>query len=82
MLETKDKKELVERLFSAHIISFSNEKDSSINIKPYQINLRQLSFYPDILRFVGHIFGEAIKSVEFNIIAGPYTDIPLATTYL
>ncbi len=79
MLEPKQKKELVEHLFRTHIISFP-ETSEATDSQPYSINLRLLSSYPDILRFVGHIFGAAIKNTEFNMIAGPYTDIPLATT--
>lgn len=78
MLEPKQKKELVEHLFRTHIIAFPDAK--STDSQPFTINLRFLSSYPDILRYVGHIFGQAIKNTEFNMIAGPYTDIPLATT--
>lgn len=80
MLEIKEKKELIDRLFNAHIISFPNQKDSSSSHTPYQINLQLLTAHPDVLRYVGYTFGQAITNVEFNIIAGPYTDIPLAAT--
>lgn len=70
------KEQLIDMLYESGAISFSQD---SVDI-PYQINFQYLTSQPEMLRFVAHLIGELIKNEEFDLIAGPYTDIPLATT--
>src|SRR3989344_3382062 len=70
------KEKLIDMLYESGAISFPREFADL----PYQINFQYLTSQPEMLRFVAHLIGELIKNQEFDLIAGPYTDIPLATT--
>ena len=70
------KEKLIDMLYESGAISFPIQ----FSDLPYQINFQYLTSQPEMLRFVAHLIGELIKNEEFDLIAGPYTDIPLATT--
>ena len=80
MLNIDQKKELINELVGSEIIILSGQKSSSDSNVPYEINLKLLTSYPDILKSVGQYFGALLKEYHFDILAGPFTDIPLATT--
>lgn len=70
------KEKLIDVLYESGAISFS---ENSI-AQPFKINFQLLTSQPEMLRFVARLIGEIIKGEEFDLIVGPYTDIPLATT--
>ncbi|MBI4226543.1 hypothetical protein HY612_05530 [Candidatus Roizmanbacteria bacterium] len=77
MLDIKSKQKLVDLLYKSGAIIFT--KNSPNNI-PYEIRLQYLTSQPKILSFVAKLLWSTIKNETFDLIAGPYTDIPLATT--
>ncbi|PIV09692.1 hypothetical protein COS31_05350 [Candidatus Roizmanbacteria bacterium CG02_land_8_20_14_3_00_36_15] len=78
MLDIKSKEKLVDMLYSSGVIAFpkSNSPDSF----PYEIKLQYLTSQPKILHFTAKLLWSVVKKETFDLIAGPYTDIPLATT--
>lgn len=79
-MDIEKKKKLIQDLYGLDIISFPSNPDNLLTIPPYKIDLRLLCSYPKLLKFVAVMFGETLKKCKFDLIAGPYTDIPLATT--
>ncbi|MBI3366111.1 hypothetical protein HY041_00590 [Candidatus Roizmanbacteria bacterium] len=77
MTDTESKKKLIEMLYESGSIVFDISENS---IQPYQIKLQNLTSQPSMLRFAANLFEPLIKEKSFDLIAGPYTDIPLATT--
>lgn len=75
-VDIDSKKKLIDILYGSGAISFPLQ---FANV-PYQINFQSLTSQPEMLRFVAHLIGDLIKNQKFDLIAGPYTDIPLATT--
>lgn len=80
MLKIDQKKELINELVDSNIIVATKQDSATDPTVPYEINLKLLTSYPDILKSVGKCFGAALKEYVFHMIAGPFTDIPLATT--
>ncbi|OGK13536.1 hypothetical protein A3A93_00210 [Candidatus Roizmanbacteria bacterium RIFCSPLOWO2_01_FULL_38_12] len=80
MLNIDQKKELISQLIGSEIIKVVEQSNTGDLAAPYQINLKVLTSYPDILKSVGNYFGSALKGYHFDMLAGPFTDIPLATT--
>jgi len=78
MLDIKSKQKLIDLLASFGVISFPKAKDS--NSLPYELKLQYLTSQPKILNFTAKLLWSVIKKETFDLIAGPYTDIPLATT--
>lgn len=76
MTNTYSKKKLIDILYGSGAISFPLRSIDA----PYQINFQSLTSQPRMLRFVARLIGDLIKNQTFDLIAGPYTDIPLATT--
>ena len=76
MINIIQKNKLIDFFINNQI--FSLEKSSSA--VPYRIRLSRLCSYPLALRRIAHLFGDSMKKTFFDIVAGPYTDIPLATT--
>ncbi|MBI4098138.1 MAG: hypothetical protein HY426_03785 [Candidatus Levybacteria bacterium] len=70
------KRKLIDILYGSGAISFPLQSIDT----PYQINFQSLTSQPRMLRFVARLIGDLIKNQTFDLIAGPYTDIPLATT--
>lgn len=79
-MDIEKKKQLIQDLHGLDIISFPANPDNLLTIPPYKIDLRLLCSHPKLLKFASSMFGESIKESKFDLIAGPYTDIPLATT--
>lgn len=80
MLSTDKKRELIIKLYETGSISLPPPSETSLKKVPYVINLRLLNSYPLILKFVAGLFGSELQTRTFDLIAGPFTDIPLATT--
>ncbi len=78
MLDIKSKQKLIDLLFSSGAINFPKAK-ASANL-PYEIKLQYLTSQPKILHFTAKLLWSVIKKETFDLVAGPYTDIPLATT--
>ena len=78
MLDIKSKQKLIDLLYQSGAIVFNqnNNQDSF----PYEIKLQYLTSQPKILRFTAKLLWSTLKKETFDLIAGPYTDIPLATT--
>lgn len=78
MLDVKSKHKLIDLLYSSGAISFSKANDSGS--VPFEIRLQYLTSQPKILHFTSKLLWSVIKKETFDLIAGPYTDIPLATS--
>lgn len=78
MLKISDKKQLIDLLYNSGAITFL--KSNNLQDVPYELKLQHLTSQPKILRFIAQLIGSEIKNESFDLIVGPYTDIPLATT--
>jgi|GEM_PF-4770866 len=78
MLDIKSKQKLIDLLYSSGAIIFP--KNKNLDSLPYEIKLQYLTSQPKILHFTAKLLWSVIKKETFDLIAGPYTDIPLATT--
>lgn len=78
MLNILAKKKLIDLFYDSGIITFPNNKN--LGNTPYELKLSYLTSQPKVLRFVAQLMGSEIKNEIFDLIAGPYTNIPLATT--
>jgi len=79
MKTTESKKKLINLLTQSNIITFDNDYKNNSG-QPYHINLRLLNFYPKAMKLTAQFFGESLKDYTFGLLAGPFTDILLATT--
>lgn len=77
MINIVQKKKLIDFFIEEKIFLLGDEKSSAV---PYRVFLNRLCSYPTILSTIAHLFGDRMKQIPFDLIAGPYTDIPLATT--
>lgn len=79
-MSTVNKKDiLIEKLISTHIFALKPvESDSGKS--PYEIRLSTLCSYPYLLKEIAHLIYDEITNDKLDLVAGPYTDIPLATT--
>ena len=78
MLDVKSKQKLIDLLYSSGAFRFPKTKNSES--LPYEIRLQYLTSQPKILHFTAKLLWSVIKKETFDLVAGPYTDIPLATT--
>ncbi len=78
MLDLKSKQKLIDLLYTSGAISFPKVKNPES--LPYEIRLQYLTSQPKILHFTAKLLWSVIKKETFDLVAGPYTDIPLATT--
>ncbi len=78
MLDIKSKQKLIDLLFQTKAITFIKSKNP--NSLPYEIKLQRLTSQPKVLTFAAELLWSEFKNETFDLIAGPYTDIPLATT--
>ena len=78
MLDIKSKQKLIDLLFQTKAIAFIKSKNP--NSLPYEIKLQRLTSQPKVLTFAAKLLWSEFKNETFDLIAGPYTDIPLATT--
>jgi orotate phosphoribosyltransferase len=78
MLNLNLKQKLVDSLYKSGAITFTKSKNP--DSLPYEIKLQYLTSQPKTLRFVAELLWSSFKDETFDLIAGPYTDIPLATT--
>ncbi|MBI5127000.1 hypothetical protein HZA76_00915 [Candidatus Roizmanbacteria bacterium] len=78
MLDLRSKQKLIDLLYKSGAISFPKAKNPES--LPYEIRLQYLTSQPKILHFTAKLLWSAIKKETFDLVAGPYTDIPLATT--
>lgn len=78
MLDTKLKQKLIELLYQTGAITFNKNKAN--DSLPYQIRLQYMTSQPKILSYAAKLLWSEFKNETFDLIAGPYTDIPLATT--
>lgn len=74
------KQEIAKFLYDSGIISFQKESPEEASRELYTITLSKLCSYPTMLKNIAKLFGEVIPQTPFDLIAGPSTDIPLATT--
>lgn len=77
MLDIRSKQKLIDLLYQSGAITFPKSKTSES--LPYEIKLQYLTSQPKILHFTAKLLWSIIKKETFDLIAGPYTDIPLAT---
>lgn len=76
----KDSRELILALFKIGAIKFGKFKLKSGLISPYYLDLRFLASYPKVLWGVAELFGQKLKNLDFDLIAGvPYAAFPIAT---
>ncbi|MDO8610590.1 MAG: hypothetical protein Q7R95_08645 [bacterium] len=47
---------------------------------PFELKLQNLTSQPQVLRYVAKLIGSKVKKENFDLIVGPFSDIPLATT--
>ena len=78
MLDIKSKQKLINLLYETGAITFTKSKNP--NSLPYEIKLQYLTSQPKVLTFAAKLLWLEFKNEIFDLIAGPYTDIPLATT--
>jgi orotate phosphoribosyltransferase len=78
MLDIKSKQKLINLLFETGAITFP--KNKSPESLPYEIKLQYLTSQPKVLAFAAKLLWSELKNETFDLIAGPHTDIPLATT--
>ncbi len=78
MISLRQKNHIIDALYAAHIIELllSLRTDK----RPYRINLSLLSANPQLLWRVACLFETFLVAASPDLIVGPYTDIPLATT--
>lgn len=77
MINIIQKKQLIDFFIEKEIFSLDEAKSPAI---PYQVKLNRLCSYPVMLRRIAQMFGDSMKKTSFDLVSGPYTDIPLATT--
>ncbi len=69
-----------DELVRREIIKFGDFKLSSGGHSPYYVDLRRVLAYPDLLRWVVAKYGNLLKEVDFDVIAGVATGgIPYAS---
>src|SRR3989339_622565 len=78
MLDIKSKQKLIDLLYETGAITFTRSKNP--DSLPYEIKLQYLTSQPKVLTFAAKLLWSEFKNETFDLIAGPYTDIPLATT--
>lgn len=78
MLDIKSKQKLIDLLYQTGAIAFTkSENPMSL---PYEIKLQSMTSQPKVLIYAAQLLWSEFKNETFDLIAGPYTDIPLATT--
>ena len=78
MLDIKSKQKLIDLLYQTGAITFPKSKRP--DSLPYEIKLQYLTSQPKVLIFAAKLLWSEFKKEIFDLIAGPHTDIPLATT--
>ncbi|MCL4363912.1 hypothetical protein M1328_01590 [Patescibacteria group bacterium] len=78
MIDIRSKQKLIDLLYQSGAIDLPKGKNE--NRMPYAIKLQYLTSQPKILQYTAKLLWSSIKKETFDLIAGPYTDIPLATT--
>jgi orotate phosphoribosyltransferase len=78
MLDIKSKQKLIDLLYQTGAITFTKSKNS--DSLPYEIKLQYMTSQPKVLSYAAKLLWTEFKNETFDLIAGPYTDIPLATT--
>jgi len=78
MLDIKSKQKLIDLLHETGAIAFTKSKNPES--LPYEIKLQYMTSQPKVLSYAAKLLWSEFKNETFDLIAGPYTDIPLATT--
>ena len=78
MLDIKSKQKLIDLLHETGAITFTKSKN--LESLPYEIKLQYMTSQPKVLSYAAKLLWSEFKNEVFDLIAGPYTDIPLATT--
>src|SRR3989338_128661 len=78
MLDIKLKQKLIDLLYETGAIAFTKSKTP--DELHYEIKLQYLTSQPKVLTFAAKLLWSEFKNEIFDLIAGPHTDIPLATT--
>jgi len=78
MLDIKSKQKLIDLLHEIGAIAFTKSKNPES--LPYEIKLQYMTSQPKVLSYAAKLLWSEFKNETFDLIAGPYTDIPLATT--
>lgn len=78
MIDIKSKQKLINLLYQTGAITFPKSKNP--DRLPYEIKLQYLTSQPKVLTFAAKLLWSEFKNEIFDLIAGPHTDIPLATT--
>ena len=78
MIDIKSKQKLIDLLYQTGAITFPTSKNPES--LPYEIKLQYLTSQPKVLIFAAKLLWSEFKNETFDLIAGPHTDIPLATT--
>ena len=77
MLDIKSKQKLIDLLYQTGAITFTKSKNP--DALPYEIKLQFMTSQPKVLSYAAQLLWSELKNETFDLIAGPYTDIPLAT---
>lgn len=78
MLDIKSKQKLIDLLCQTGAIIFTKSKNP--DGLPYEMKLQYMTSQPKVLSYAAKLLWSEFKNETFDLIAGPYTDIPLATT--
>jgi uridine monophosphate synthetase len=71
---------LADDLLSSNCVRFGQFTLKSGLVSPIYLDLRRLVSYPAILKRVAHAYGEILRPLNFDRIAGiPYAALPIAT---